>query len=331
MSEPLLSVVIPTFNRLRWLPVAVASAIDGPQHDVEVIVVPNGGDVSWKSSLREFSGDTRVVVSPIPCASANAARNHGLKLARGRYVRFLDDDDALFPGASAKQCALLDVSGADICSGTVQLVDEAGAVFRTWKQPPTTDFVESILLPGRVAHPCAHVFRRTSIIGCRWDETVSLGQDTHWMHSLCRQREWNWINSEVEAGIWRHHPAPRISSGARRSLHLQVSAQCLLDTAISLESQGRLDARRRAAAVAGLWRLVHSGFFMAPGHWTAVMRATQRIGPGTFPDIALYRGALGRLVPPLVLEWMMVPKRWLNHRARARAVRDGRMTPVLPP
>jgi len=331
MRELLVSVVIPTFGRPRWLPVAVASALDRLAGDVEVIVVPNGGDDSWKVALEGFRGDPRVVVSPIPEASANAARNHGLSLARGRYVRFLDDDDALHPGASARQCELLDVSGAEICSGTVQLVDESGVVFRTWEQPRTSDFVESILMPGRVTHPSAHLFRRRAIAGQCWDESIRLGQDTHWMHELCRAREWSWVRCDVYAGIWRHHSAPRISSGAGRLEHLQVSAACLLDTAASLQQQRRLDDRRRAAAVAGLWRIAHSAFFMAPAHWTGVIRAIRRLAPGSVPDMALYRTKWGRVISPLVLEWLMVPKRRLNYRARVHRMRIGKMKSVLPP
>ena len=93
---PIISVVIPTSNRPHYLPRAVDSALTGMDAgDVEVVVIPNGPDQSWRKALLPFKKNPAVRVVRIPDSNANIARNAGLAAARGEYVRFLDDDDYL--------------------------------------------------------------------------------------------------------------------------------------------------------------------------------------------------------------------------------------------
>lgn len=331
MSDPLITVVIPTSRRPQYLPDAVRSALDGLDRTVEVIVVPNGPDTSWKESLAQFGSDTRVRVEPTDVPHANHARNYGMSLARGRYIRFLDDDDILYPGASKYQCNLLDATQADICSGAVELIDEKGDVFQLWEQPQTEDFTEAILTPLRITAINAHVFRRGALAGLLWNESIPLGQDTHWMHQLCQAREWSWARTECKAGAWRHHGGPRISASSRQSHHTKVAAQYLVQTILVLRAQGRLGTSRQAAAAAGLWHLVHGGFFMEPGYWADILRQTQKMFPATYPDVALYRSRFGKVIPPLLLETLMLPKRRLNHALRRRRYERGQFGAAVPP
>ncbi len=109
---PLVSIIIPTHNRPHFLPRAVDSALAGmPAGEVEVIVVPNGPDESWKQSLLPYKHNSSVRVIPITAANANIARNTGLAAANGEFVRFLDDDDYLIPEGAVKQYALIKESG----------------------------------------------------------------------------------------------------------------------------------------------------------------------------------------------------------------------------
>lgn len=331
MSTPLISVIIPTYGRPQFLPIAVRSALDGMSDEVEVIVVPNGPDESWKRSLAPFALDKRVRIEWVATANANVARNHGMALARGKYLRFLDDDDFLYPAASVHQYELLESSGADICSGAVELVDADCRPFRIWDQPETKDFVKSILVPQRVTHVAAHVFRTTALIKQYWDESISLGQDTHWMHQLCQYREWTWVKAEKKVGAWRHHPGPRVSAASRLAKHLKLSAQYLSKTIHALIAFKRLGEQRQIAAAAGMWHFVHNGFFMEPTYWTPILREILKLFPETYPDVALYRNTWGKTIPPLLLESLMLPKRRINHGIRLWKFKRGQITFAVPP
>ena len=85
MTAPLLSVIIPTHNRPQYLPRAVESALQAaPNGNVEVIVVPNGGDETWKISLATLLKDKRIIVSPIE--KGMLMRHVTVEMKHGKYL-----------------------------------------------------------------------------------------------------------------------------------------------------------------------------------------------------------------------------------------------------
>jgi len=99
-----LSVIIPTYNRRELTLAAVQSVL--AQRDaswqVEVIVAIDGSTDDTEQALRErYARDARVQVLVGPRGGASAARNLGLRAARGEFVCFLDSDDDWQPHALA--------------------------------------------------------------------------------------------------------------------------------------------------------------------------------------------------------------------------------------
>jgi glycosyltransferase involved in cell wall biosynthesis len=93
-----LSVVIPTRNRVRLVCEAIESALNQRIGQVEVIVVDDGSTDDTASMLaRSFASRIELVRLPTR-RGAGAARNAGVRLARGELVAFLDDDDLWLPG-----------------------------------------------------------------------------------------------------------------------------------------------------------------------------------------------------------------------------------------
>jgi len=91
---PDITVVIPTHDRPRLLPRAIKSALTQTFARIEVLVV----DDASTSPVRIDTADPRVrVIHLEQQAGVSAARNVGLRLARGSWVVFLDDDDELLP------------------------------------------------------------------------------------------------------------------------------------------------------------------------------------------------------------------------------------------
>ena len=96
-QPPLVSVVIPTYNRGTYLREAVQSVLDQSYQAWELIVVDDG---STDDSLRfvEALGDPRIQVMSLPhCGNPGALRNRGMAQARGVFVAFLDSDDCWLP------------------------------------------------------------------------------------------------------------------------------------------------------------------------------------------------------------------------------------------
>lgn len=109
----MISVILPTYNRLRTLPRAIGSVL-AQEEPLELIVVDDGSDDGTEAWLASYP-DPRVRYVRMPERSgACAARNRGVQLARGEYVAFQDSDDEWRPGKLRAQRAYLEGTGADV-------------------------------------------------------------------------------------------------------------------------------------------------------------------------------------------------------------------------
>ncbi|MGB3295626.1 MAG: glycosyltransferase family 2 protein [Phormidesmis sp.] len=139
MSTPLLTIIIPTYNRPDLLQRAVQSALaqaaDLPEGSLEIVVVDDGSSVP--ASL-PAQASLRLVRLPDNCGGA-AARNEGARVAQGRYITYLDDDDKLLPGMAAAALKALRETilpqPVAVLTG-IEVVNSSGQVVNT-RLPPT--------------------------------------------------------------------------------------------------------------------------------------------------------------------------------------------------
>ncbi len=106
MEQTLVSVIIPTYNRAQYLPEAVESVLGQTYTNIEVIVVDDGSDDDTRERLRPYEGRIRYVYTEN--GGPARARNRGMKMAKGRYIAFLDSDDLYYPQKIELQARFLD-------------------------------------------------------------------------------------------------------------------------------------------------------------------------------------------------------------------------------
>jgi glycosyltransferase involved in cell wall biosynthesis len=95
---PLVSVIVPTFNRQYCIARAIDSARAQTHADVEVIVIDDGSTDGTGDYIRDrYATDVRVRYIRQENHGVSAARNAGLRQVRGEYVAFLDSDDVWRP------------------------------------------------------------------------------------------------------------------------------------------------------------------------------------------------------------------------------------------
>lgn len=105
--EPLVSAVIPTRGRPSLLAAAIRSALRQTWWNLEIVVVVDGPCAKTEAVLAGFSDPRlRVVLLPETCGGS-AARNAGVRVARGEWIAFLDDDDEWLPQKIERQIAAL--------------------------------------------------------------------------------------------------------------------------------------------------------------------------------------------------------------------------------
>lgn len=103
----LVSVVMPTFNRVDLVQDAIDSVLFQGLANVEVVVVDDGSTDGTGEALRARYGD-RIHYCHQSNRGRSAARNLGIQVSSGRYLLFLDSDDLLLPGGLAAESNFLD-------------------------------------------------------------------------------------------------------------------------------------------------------------------------------------------------------------------------------
>ncbi len=104
MRNPLVSVIIPTYNRAEFLPRAIDSVLAQTFTDFELIVIDDGSTDGTDRILKNYARqDKRIKVITQKNCGVSCARNKGLSMARGTYVSMLDSDDFALPEMLERQ------------------------------------------------------------------------------------------------------------------------------------------------------------------------------------------------------------------------------------
>lgn len=328
-TAPLLSVIIPTCDRPQSLARAIDSALrSAPEGCVEVIVVPNGPSQGWTTVSGQYARDSRVRWFPVSEAHANVARNRGLQQARGQYVRFLDDDDVLYPESACRQLLLALERKADICSGSIDMRNDDGRVFGIWTQNGwTTDFVSSVLASTRALQVTAHLILRDVAMGSPWDESKPFSQDICWFMDIVGQREISWVVTLDVVGAWSRSTYGRMSTGASMNARRKIIAERLVRTACELDKRGGINPERRYAIADGMWQQIYNGLIFSPLYWMGMVRWILKYAPGYKSRIlALLMGRFrdSKLqADPLLCLVFVGPAKGMVHLVRELARRTG--------
>jgi len=106
MDKPSVSIVIPLYNAEKYIAETIQSALNQTWANKEIIVVNDGSTDNSLAIASRFAGENVRVISGIN-KGASAARNIGLKEAKGEYIQFLDADDLLSEDKIAAQVEVL--------------------------------------------------------------------------------------------------------------------------------------------------------------------------------------------------------------------------------
>jgi len=181
MNQPLVSIVLPAFNRAGYLRSAIESVLGQSLTSWEMIVADDGSGPEAAEYLRGL-GDPRIRVLWLAhSGNPSVARNAALRDARGTYVAFLDSDDLWEPNKLEAQTAALRARGECHWSFTnVDWIDAAGGLMRPRERfvPHTGRIVEAVLtIDAYIALPTVLVEQRLLDEAGLFDEELRFGED----------------------------------------------------------------------------------------------------------------------------------------------------------
>ncbi|MEO5910951.1 MAG: glycosyltransferase family 2 protein [Pelobium sp.] len=114
MSLPLISIIIPVFNTEDYLTETIESAKNQTWKNKEIIIIDDGSSDGSFALAKSYENDWIKVFSQ-ENKGASAARNYGLREAKGEYIQFLDADDFISPNKIEFQISLLNEKKNFLC------------------------------------------------------------------------------------------------------------------------------------------------------------------------------------------------------------------------
>ena len=185
LKPRLVSIIIPTFNRMGFLKDAIGSCLAQTWLQTEVIVVDDGstdGTVEYLEGLSKMLPEERFRFIVQENHGPSAARNRGLEVARGYYVKFLDSDDSIDTDAIEHYVSAIEKYGTELCIGARRYMSPEGRKWRVNYSPPAgliqdplKKFFELTLKPQSPFW----FYKRSSFDSMKWNEKLLAREDTY--------------------------------------------------------------------------------------------------------------------------------------------------------
>jgi len=171
------SVIIPTFNRAAFLREAVDSVLSQTEKDFELIVVDDGSTDATRATVESYGERVRYFFQAN--AGASAARNCGIKNARGQFITFLDSDDLWLPKKLARQIAWMKTHPEIMLCYTDEIWIRRGVRVNQKKiHAKTGGWIYPLCLPRCIISPSSVLMRRElfAAVGV-FDEQLPICED----------------------------------------------------------------------------------------------------------------------------------------------------------
>lgn len=191
-AQPLVSVVIPTYNHAHFLGRALQSVLDQTYPSWEAIVIDNHSQDNTDQVIQSFN-DSRIATLKIHNNGVIAAsRNAGIRAAKGEWIAFLDSDDLWYPQKlDIAVKGVMEDTAVDVCSTDEFLVSELTGERSVLEYGPwSPDLYKELLVEGNRFSPSAALVRRDFLsrmeIGFRENREFVTAEDYDFWMLLAR-------------------------------------------------------------------------------------------------------------------------------------------------
>lgn len=217
-EDPLVTVVVPTYDRPDYLRRAVRSVVDQTYDEIELVVVDDNETTPASTALDDLPLQELTAVEFVrgrDHENAAAARNTGVETASGEFVAFLDDDDWWFEDKLTRQVDAFDRADGDVglvYTGATLVYDD----YRKISIPPAVEesMTKALLRRNVVGSMSVVVVRRHIAESVPFDDQFPSWEDQVWYVDLSRVTDFDRI-PETLVG-YEHDSPDRLSEDLDR-------------------------------------------------------------------------------------------------------------------
>ncbi len=222
MTDPLVTIVTPSFNQGRFIRATIESVLSQDYPHIEYIIM-DGGSTDETAAVAAAYADRLTWITEADRGQSHAI-NKGFRLARGEIVAWINSDDVLSPGAVSRAVAALQRSpNLGAVYGEGNLMDESGRVtgrfpatepFNLWKLIHVWDYIlqQSVYFRRRVVEEVGYL-----------DEDLNWSLDWDLLIRIGRRYDLGYIPHEM--GALREYGAAKTFSGGHRRFRELVRTQ----------------------------------------------------------------------------------------------------------
>ena len=166
LQQPLISIVIPAYNRWNFLQEAVASVIAQTNTNWELVIVDDGSTDGTKEKIALLN-DQRIHVLSLPhCGNIALLRNAGVAAGSGEWLTFLDSDDLWLPEKLELQLLLLQQHERSWSYGGSELINESrlSIAFKSGSHTPVSGWITKELLANKVSVPIGSLMLKRTLL-----------------------------------------------------------------------------------------------------------------------------------------------------------------------
>lgn len=256
-SAPIISVVIPTYNRADMVARAVSSVVEQTFTTWELLIIDDGSDDGTKETIERFDDPRIHYVRHSINRGAQAARNTGIQTSIGQYIAFLDSDDEWHPKKLEKQLnlflqsddddlgvVLCDISIIDDVTGKNVVIPSSGKPVRGW--------VYDDLLAGRLKGPKTSrvlVKKLAMSSDINFDESLPASQEMDFLIRMAAKCKFGYVSEPLV--IVHHHRGPRVSDGMNDLLGKEMLIEKF---SIQLRQRPKILRRRHLSLAIDYWK-----------------------------------------------------------------------------
>ncbi|MBC7962179.1 MAG: glycosyltransferase [Steroidobacteraceae bacterium] len=216
-ASPLVSVIVPTFNRPDMLKDTIQSILDQTFQNFEIIVVNDAGQ-DVLSVIQTFNSLKISYLSHETNKGLAAARNTGISAARGKYIAYLDDDDIYYPEHLATLIQRLESDGSFVAysdAHRVHLEERDGVMTEIGRDLPYSKEFDSLRILFENFIPVLCVMHRRECLELveSFDPLLHRLEDWDLWIRMSRHYQFNHVPTVTCAFSWRTSGGATMTSG----------------------------------------------------------------------------------------------------------------------
>jgi len=300
--NPLVSIIIPTYNRKNQLIKAVRSCFQQELQNIEIIISDDGSNDNTFQHLQEHYHEHLIQSDEIEAKEkkhpyiryyynenrgASAARDFALQKCNGMYVKFMDSDDELIENTLHKEVDILQNNTANVAlTGYIKRIYKNGAeIVPLRKKIPAPILNEPIddMLEGQSLWVSNALYERGKIKDFMWDIGIPVLADWLWAWTVCLSGA-RYISLDIYSAYYNIHDGEAITNSVDWHYRASLSREKILKyVEANLKTRGELNQRRAEALAQYYYRNRIPYAEHEPRRWKQLWQYCKCLAPGFKP------------------------------------------------